>query len=262
MVWSRSLVSISQKIVSTLHCSHGLLKSSKIGSSLHSKSFLLTNKPMIKPFLFRTFATKQTEGDRDLVNFLKEEISYEQDNLSELPKFKDFKVQISGTEVKLFRNLNNEKIEVEFDINENVNIDEGILKEDGDESEENSEDHEITSYPSFSVKITKPSGKILHFNCVYNTNHNEELDVESEEDEQFELFRFENVKVYTDSEKNVYEAETETMDGELYSMLMTTLLERGVDGVFVNSLLDLSTTLEHKQYISFLQSLQDFAAGK
>ena len=126
---------------------------------------------------------------------------------------------------------------------------------------EDLDDHEITSYPSFSVKITKPSGKVLHFNCIYNTNHNEELDVENE-DEQFELFRFENVKVYTDNDKNVYEAETETMDGELYSMLMTTLLERGVDGVFVNSLLDLSTSVEHKQYISFLQSLQDFASGK
>ena len=31
-------------------------------------------------------------GDKDLVSFLQEEISYEQDNLSEIPKFKDFKV--------------------------------------------------------------------------------------------------------------------------------------------------------------------------
>ena len=87
-------------------------------------------------------ATKQTEGDKDLVSFLQEEISYEQDNLSEIPKFKDFKVNISGTEVRLVRNFNNEKIEVFFDINENVNIDEGVLKEEGESESEGERDQE------------------------------------------------------------------------------------------------------------------------
>jgi len=39
---------------------------------------------------------------------------------------------------------------------------------------------------------------------------------------------------------------------ELYSMLMTTLLERGITGAFVNDLLDFSTSLEHKKYVNFL----------
>ena len=43
-------------------------------------------------------------------------------------------------------------------------------------------------------------------------------------------------------------------------MLMTTLLERGITGAFVNDLLDFSTALEHKQYVTFLQKLQEFAA--
>lgn len=45
-------------------------------------------------------------------------------------------------------------------------------------------------------------------------------------------------------------------------MLMTTLLERGVNGVFINDLIDLSTSVEHRHYLTFLKTLQSFMAGK
>lgn len=75
---------------------------------------------------------------------------------------------------------------------------------------------QIISYPNFFVKIVRSSGQTLHFTCTCNTHLNEEdLESEPSEDEQFDLFRFENVKIYNDSdgEKNAYAAETETMDG-------------------------------------------------
>ena len=43
---------------------------------------------------------------------------------------------------------------------------------------------------------------------------------------------------------------------------MTMLLERGITGTFVNDLLELSTSVEHRHYLSFLMSLRDFANGK
>ena len=39
---------------------------------------------------------------------------------------------------------------------------------------------------------------------------------------------------------------------------MTMLLERGITGTFINDLLDLSTSVEHRHYLSFLMSLRDF----
>lgn len=215
------------------------------------------------PFLCQCSMHTQTGGDKELAHFLKEEISYEQENVMEVPKFRDFKLEMDETLIKLTRNFNSELIEVSFDINDNVNVDEEVELEEHDDANINTPD--IVSYPIFAIKIVRQSGQTLHFNCSCNTQLNEEeLESESPEDEQFDLFRFDNVKIYNGSEgeKSAYEAETETMDGELYSMLMTTLLERGITGAFVNDLIDLSTSAEHRHYLNFLKSLRNFAAGK
>ena len=45
----------------------------------------------------------------------------------------------------------------------------------------------------------------------------------------------------------------------LYDMLLNMLEERGIDGQFVDQLIDYSTSYEHKKYLGFLQGLQDFA---
>lgn len=202
----------------------------------------------------------QTNGDKDLTSFLQEEISYEQESVMEIPTFKDFKLEMHGTLVHLTRNINGEHIAVSFDVNHNVNVDEDINDEDHDDVDT----PDITSYPAFSVKITKPSGKTLEFNCSCNTGLNEEdLEGETPEDEQFDLFRFDDVKISNEnSNDSSYEAQTDTMDGELYSMLMTTLLERGITGVLINDLIHLSTAVEHRHYLTFLKSLQEFASDK
>jgi len=236
-------------------------------SSLSKKKDVVVTPAACSVSLYRTkrcFAT-QTDGDRDLAVFLKEEIAYEEDNVVDLPQFKDFKVEMDKTLVSLKRKLNGESIVVSFDVNDNVNVDEeGAIDED-QYSEEDAHIPDIISYPSFNVKIVKASGETIHFNCTCSTDaaedeNNEELDAA---DEQFDIFRFENVKIYNESDvENIFEAETETMDGELYSMLMTMLLERGITGNFVNDLLDLSTTVEHRHYLTFLKSLNKFVNEK
>ena len=45
----------------------------------------------------------------------------------------------------------------------------------------------------------------------------------------------------------------------LYDMLLNMLEERGIDGQFVEQLVDYSTSYEHKKYLSFLEGLKDFA---
>ena len=63
------------------------------------------------------------------------------------------------------------------------------------------------------MKISKPSGRTLHFNALYNKLSEEEGSNDPEE--QFDLIRFDSLKIYNQSEsmEDVYEAETENMDG-------------------------------------------------
>jgi len=203
---------------------------------------------------FRTYS--QTTGDQELEHFLDEELEYESGQIQEIPKFNNFNISMDGTEVKLRKQENGEEVVVKFDINENMNVDETPEETSSSDSIPESD---IVSYPSFAVLITKPSGKTLEFSCEFNTA-NEDEDTEEEP----ELFRFDNVAVYNGDEgkTNIYEAETENMDGNLYGMLMTLLSERGVTAAFVNDLLELSTTVEHRHYVNFLKDLKRFVSNK
>jgi len=205
----------------------------------------------------------QTENDQDLADFLKDEISAEEELVLGVPEFKHFKLQSHGTLVNLTRKFNNEHVSVSFDVNNNMNVDaDDDLRDDDDDDDIDAANPDIVSYPVFAVKIER-SGTVLEFNCSCNTGLNDEDDddLEATEDGQNELFRFDDVKIST-NDNTGYEAGSEMMDGELYSKLMTTLLERGIDGVFVNNLIDLSTAVEHKHYVKFLKTLHGFASGK
>merc|ERR1712034_136045 len=147
-----------------------------------------------------------------------------------------------GTEVKLRRDFNGEEVVVL------INVDESPENTE-EASEDGIPESDIVSYPSFTVSITKGSGKTLEYSCAINTGVNEDPDVE-DEDQSFDLFRFDNVSVYN------------SMDGNLYGMLMTILMERGITGSFVNNLLELSTAVEHRHYVNFLKDLKSFIGNK
>lgn len=204
-------------------------------------------------------AHQQTDGDKDLLGFLKEEIAYEEDNAKKIPKLRNFNMSMDGSVVTLRRDFRDERIEVVFDINENVNVDDGeSMEAEGADTEDIPD---IVSYPNFTVSIIKPSGNMLLFNCNCNTGINEDDEIDDANDEQYDLLRFDSVQIFNpdkiDKDK-VYAAESENMDGELYSLLMNTLLERGITGTFVNDLIDLSTAVEHNHYVIFLKSLGNF----
>ena len=44
----------------------------------------------------------------------------------------------------------------------------------------------------------------------------------------------------------------------LYDHLMDFLADRGVDNTFADELMELSTAIEHQEYIKFLEDLQGF----
>jgi len=215
----------------------------------------------LQPLCSRLIAT---EADEDLSEFLKDEIEYEKESIPDLPKFQDFDVKRSGTKVVLTRRFNKETVTIKFDINENNNVDETAEEEMQDE--ESAGGH-IVSYPHFTVSITKPSGKSIEFDCIYEFEQPEEGETDDMEEQQqgFDIFKFENVSVLEDGqsrEDGVYESETTNMDGNLYVFLLNMMAERGVTSEFVQDLLKFSTAIEHRQHVKFLEDLKTFVDGR
>jgi len=231
-------------------------------NNAHVTKYTNLSRNISNLYLSRSF---HSEGDKDLVKFLNEEISFEKENLKEVPTLKNFNMSMDGTVVTLRRDYKGEKIEVVFNCNDSINID-GKEESSGEYNDGNMEEElsDLVSYPTFTVTISKPSGKTLLFNCNCHTGINEDDMDDGDEDGQYEILRFDSVQVYNSGSSDrvkIYEAETENMDGDLYDMLMHTLLEREINGTFVNNLIDLSTSVEHRHYLTFLKSLRDFSSG-
>jgi len=199
------------------------------------------------------------------MTFLKQEIQHEKEASSKVPPSMLFEAKVDGTHVRLERELNGEKIVLSFDLNENINQDEGGADVDAaDSDEEEAFMGKIMSYPSFTVEITKKSGHTLKFYCEFNTDLGEDLMSDDGEAEKAapEMVHIVNVSVMDtpgkDKEKTIYCAETENMDSNLYVMLLNMLAERGVDNDFCQWLLDYSTALEQQHYVKFLEDLHGF----
>jgi len=251
----RSVLSLAPKVPQTTR--YFSVNKNVVATWKNYERTLLNARPSI--INSQNLRSTHTDGDRDLIGFLNEEIAYEEENVKKVPRIRNFTMSMDGSVVTLQRSFKEETVEVVFDINENVNVDDAESMEA--EAGEHEDIPDIVSYPNFTVSIIKPSGNTLLFNCNCNTGINEEEEEIDDGNEQYDLLRFESVQVFNPDKENketVYSAETENMDGELYSLLMNTLLERGVTGNFVNDLIDLSTTLEHRHYVTFLKSLGGF----
>jgi len=245
---------------SAVRCSSVLTRP---GSSSSGKLFISNPSVLCSKTCTCGIHHKLTEGDQDLVSFLDQEVAFEKESVRDLPKIKDFKMHVDGGSVSLTRKHNGERIVVSFDINENVNLEEA---EEEEETDEDGSLSQIVSYPTFKVQIVKDSGKTLQMTCMYNTPMGVAGEDE-DEDGLDNLLRFDSVAVLPNPDameeiESIYEAETENMDSNLYKMLSNTLYERGVNNDFAQSLLEISTIVEHKTYVDFLQDLKSFFNAK
>jgi len=213
-----------------------------------------------------------TEGDRELSEFLKEEISQEMELKKKVPKIANFTMRMEGTIVTLNKTQDHETVVVSFDVNKSLIMpafneeDEAASYEEHghEEAEEGASD--LISFPQFTVTITKtPSNKALLFNCSCKTGSDDDdvdIDEDDEDDDEEDMLNIDSVQAYDAQEMDVakvYEAETDHMDGHLYELLHNTLVERGITDEFVTELIALSTAVEHGHYIAFLKNLNKFA---
>lgn len=128
-------------------------------------------------------------------------------------------------------------------------------EEDGEiapDQPEKPEFGEMKSKPTFEIDIKKDSKSLL-FTCSF-------LQGEAQEGEYNDVFGIDELAIYEGewSEK-VYAVAGDVLDGYLYDLLMNFLEEKGISNEFAEKLSEFSTTYEHSNYISLLESLSKFA---
>jgi len=195
-----------------------------------------------------------TKGERELVEFLAEEIVAERkaQKKKTLPTEIDgFKVQLDGAEVEFIKDSGKEKITVSFNVNHTVDSEED-QEPDVNPEQDKPEFGEMKSKPTFEVEVHKDN-KTLSFTCSF-------LQGEAQEGEYNDVFGIDELATYEGewSEKK-YAVAGDVLDGYLYDLLMNYLEEKGVSNEFAEKLSEFSTSYEHQSYISLLESLSKFA---
>ncbi|XP_053130941.1 complement component 1 Q subcomponent-binding protein, mitochondrial [Hemicordylus capensis] len=199
-----------------------------------------------------------TEGDKAFAEFLNDEIKEEKkiQKHTALPKMSGgWELDIQGTEAKLLRKVAGETITISFNINNSIppSFDE---PQEGEKSGE--QEPELTSTPNFVVEVTKDDTKqMLVLDCHYP-----EEEVGHGDEEESDMFSIQEVSFQPSGDlewrENSYTLNTDSLDWALYDHLMDFLADRGVDNTFADELVDLSTALEHQEYIRFLEDLKRF----
>ncbi|XP_063222087.1 complement component 1 Q subcomponent-binding protein, mitochondrial isoform X3 [Bacillus rossius redtenbacheri] len=202
----------------------------------------------------------QYEGERELIEFLSEEIANEQkaQKSKPIPKELDgFQIKFEGSEVELLKQAGDETIEISFNVNHTVDTDEDQEAEINP-SADKPEFGDLKSKPNFEVDVKRGS-RTLSFTCSFMPSTSDE----QSEGGYRDVFGIDEVTIYEGkwSDKG-YLVAGDVLDGYLYDLLMNYLDEKGVSNEFVDKLCDLSTAYEHKLYVDFLGNLQKFSAGK
>ncbi|BFZ04568.1 hypothetical protein BsWGS_07607 [Bradybaena similaris] len=240
----------------------GLLSSSRAHHSTLSRLTKPGNRSS-KPFEIlactNTYSVSySTDVEKDLSTFLEKEIKFENSKSSDkLPKIAGFEITTNGGDVTLTKSSQGERIVIKLSVNGEVDS----YSPNSAPQEEN-EPPQMVCRPPFHVEITK--GKtVLALQCSFPSAYpedEEEYGKERPADEQIsDQFEVQEIAIHdgewTDS---TYAISTETMDPELFDLLMDLLDERGINDEFVEHLIDFCTAYENKQYVSFLQNLKSF----
>nr|XP_005988633.1 PREDICTED: complement component 1 Q subcomponent-binding protein, mitochondrial isoform X1 [Latimeria chalumnae] len=198
-------------------------------------------------------------GDKAFSEFLSDEISEEKkiQKHKSLPKMSGgWELEVNGTEAKLVRKIAGEKISVTFNINSSIPPSFEEESQEGQKAQGN--EPELISTPNFVVEVTKQAtNQSLVFDCHYP-----EDEVGHGEDEESDIFAVREVSFQptgeSDWKETNYTLGTDSLDWALYDHLMDFLADRGVDNTFADELVELSTALEHQEYIKFLEDLKGF----
>ncbi|XP_038220538.1 complement component 1 Q subcomponent-binding protein, mitochondrial [Zerene cesonia] len=197
-----------------------------------------------------------TKGERELVEFLTEEIVAERkaQKLKTLPtEVEGFSIKGDGAEVVLTKQMKDEIVRITFNVNHTVDS-----EDFGDDIQpEKQEFAEMRSKPQFEVDLVR-GDTTLGFTCSFLQEP-----ANAAADEYNDIFGIDEVTLYKGEwSDKVYAVAGDVLDGYLYDLLMNVLEEKGVSNEFVQKLSDFSTAYEHTAYINLLEGISKFTIGK
>ncbi|XP_046876830.1 complement component 1 Q subcomponent-binding protein, mitochondrial [Hypomesus transpacificus] len=230
------------------------------GASSGYRSKLLTSK-VLNPSVSCGCEGLHTEGDKAFGDFLSDEIKEEKkiQKSTALPKMSGgWELVMNGTEVKLNRTISGEKVTVTFNVNNSIPPN---FEEEPDQGQQKSAENEpeIVSTPNFVVEVTKQAAK---HSLVFDCHYPEDEASHGEGEEESDIFAIREVSFQpegdSDWKETSYTLNTDSLDWALYDHLMDFLADRGVDNTFADELMELSSAVEHQEYIKFLEDLSGF----
>ncbi|CAL8266686.1 unnamed protein product [Merluccius merluccius] len=208
-----------------------------------------------------------TEGDKAFGDFLSDEIKEERkiQKSKTLPKMSGgWELEMNGAEVKLVRSVSGEKISVTFNVNNSIPPSFEEEAEQGQQQQKGEEEQDIVSTPNFVVEVTKQEA--AKHSLVFDCHFPEDEVSHGEGEEESDIFSIREVSFQpegdSDWKETSYTLNTDSLDWALYDHLMDFLADRGVDNTFADELMQLSTAVEHQEYIKFLEDLGSFVKCK
>lgn len=231
------------------------LSTIKRNFALENNAALCSNAPILS-MMKSGYASLHTEGDRRFAELLEQEIAEEKKRSMELPRMSDgWKLKLNGAEGVLSKNQEGDQIEVSFTLNGSVPP---LSEEEGEEME--GED-DITSFPDFTVKVSKSgTAKKVEFECYFP----EDVALQTQDaDESMGMFSIRSAIVYEgEVTDETYIIDTENLDPDVYSYFLSYLADRSVDDQFAREFVELTTAAEHEEYVRSLQKLKSFISTK
>ncbi|XP_318437.4 complement component 1 Q subcomponent-binding protein, mitochondrial [Anopheles gambiae] len=195
-----------------------------------------------------------TKGERELVEFLAEEIVAEKkaSPSATIPtSLNGFAITCNKADVELTKSSEREKITISFNVNHTVDM-EG---EEAEATENKPEFSAMKSRPQFEVDIVR-GGTTLSFTCSY-------LPGEAQEGEYNDVFSIDEVTIYQGEwSDKVYAVAGDVLDGYLYDLLMNFLEEKGVSNEFAEKMSDFASAYEHAKYVELLEAISKFTVEK
>nr|CAG4641918.1 EOG090X0APE [Eurycercus lamellatus] len=194
-----------------------------------------------------------TSGDKELIEFLSEEIAAEKKNRKTKigSNLDGFDVKSNGAEIVLSKKFNNEQIEITLNVNHSVDAD--INEEELNPKADNPPAPEMKSRPQFEVKLIKGT-HVTRFACSFVQDSGE-----THEEGPNDVFTIDELAIYEGQHnEQTYAVAGDILDGYMYDLLMNSLEERGVSNEFADKLSDLATKHEHDLFINLLERLQAF----
>ncbi|CAH8512315.1 unnamed protein product [Schistosoma intercalatum] len=218
------------------------------------KGIQILSKPSTIKHLTTSTWFCSSQVDRQLNQFLTNEIKQEKANAFFCDPPKGFKVvKTNGCEV-VIRKEYQDGVFVDVEINLAGSVTPSISEDEMSTTEKSEDDTALEAHPDLRIKLTKPSGRSLVFNCSL-PGHDTEKQLSEDESNDLPTYSVDSVEIERIPGYFVY---TDLFDDDMYNHTMQLLVERGLDADFQEELQNFCTSEEHKLYLKFLDEFQNY----